>query len=143
LENRFAKVDQIGTGEFSVVFRVTERPQMTRSGTIRNPSSPNMSPQAFAVKRIPCNGFKDREQRLKEVEILKAIGSHNNVVRYMDSWEDNMKLYIQTEFCDFGSLDMFLAEYGNLGRLDPFRIWKILAEITLVRCSLSTTCCST
>jgi len=41
-------------------------------------------------------------------------------------------LFIQTEFCENGSLDLFLREYGNIERLDEFRVWKILVELTLV-----------
>jgi mitosis inhibitor protein kinase SWE1 len=49
----------------------------------------------------------------------------------MDSWENNGHLYIQTEFCEEGSLDGFLAQAGLKARLDDFRIWKILLELSL------------
>ncbi|KAI7052940.1 kinase-like protein, partial [Hortaea werneckii] len=39
-------------------------------------------------------------------------------------------LYIQTEFCENGNLKDFLFNTGFKGRLDDFRIWKILVELS-------------
>ena len=73
-------------------------------------------------------GTKARETKLREVEILKALSHSNHVVHYIDSWEQNGHLYIQTEFCSEGSLDKFLQVVGQAGKLDDFRIWKIFLE---------------
>ena len=51
----------------------------------------------------------------------------------IDSWEHHGHLYIQTEYCSEGSLDTFLKAVGQAGRLDDFRIWKILLETAQVR----------
>jgi mitosis inhibitor protein kinase SWE1 len=53
-------------------------------------------------------------------------------VQYIDDWEHNFHLYIQTEFCEEGTLDKFLANIGQVGRLDDFRIYKILQDLCLV-----------
>ena len=58
-------------------------------------------------------------------------------MEYLDSWENNGRLYIQTEFCENGSLSSFLANAGNKARLDDFRVWKILLELCLVSTTLS------
>jgi mitosis inhibitor protein kinase SWE1 len=44
-------------------------------------------------------------------------------------------LYIQTEYCEEGTLDRFLGHVGRGGRLDDFRIFKILQDLCLVSCS--------
>ncbi|KAK6520612.1 hypothetical protein TWF506_000863 [Arthrobotrys conoides] len=145
LEAKFARVTQVGAGEFSVVFEVeahlpllssqASSQLMTPENSSENGSPPNPTlilPRHYAVKRVQFHGQRDRDHRIEEVEILKSIGKHKNVIEYLDSWETsiNYRVYIQTEFCELGALDSFLSDYGNHGRLDPFRIWKIFTEIS-------------
>lgn len=129
LSSKFEKVEMIGTGEFSHVFRVTGKivPQ-----SLSTPKIP-LSDRVFAVKksRQPFQGMKDRERKLQEVNVLKALGNSDHIVHLLDTWEDKNYLYIQTEFCEEGSMDLFLSQVGCRGRLDDFRIWKILLEICL------------
>ncbi|KAI9675600.1 MAG: hypothetical protein M1817_000966 [Caeruleum heppii] len=135
LTSRFEKVELIGTGEFSQVYRVAETwPSPPTFG-----SSAGTSPRAsttdriYAVKksRHPYAGAKDRQRKLQEVAVLKALGQADHVVQMVDDWEDRNHLYIQTEFCEEGSLDLFLAQVGRKARLDDFRIWKVMLELSL------------
>jgi mitosis inhibitor protein kinase SWE1 len=89
----------------------------------------------WAVKRsrYPYAGAKDRQRKIHEVDVLKALGQSDHIVTFVDSWEEQGHLYIQTEFCEEGTLDVFLAQAGLKARLDDFRIWKILLELSLVR----------
>lgn len=141
LYSRFDKVDQIGKGEFSTVYRVTkyDNPESAfdHLGTT-TPSDRNRSPakgQVFAVKKSkhPYTGPKDRDTKLREVHVLQALTHADHVVKYVDTWEHNFYLYIQTEFCEEGTLDRFLGNHGRSGRLDDFRIFKILQDLCLVR----------
>lgn len=140
LNSRFDKVEYIGKGEFSSVFRVTATNHrqnalelLTGTPQSRFGRSPAKE-SVFAVKksRRPFQGPKDREAKLREVNTLQALTHANHVVRYIDSWELNMHLYIQTEFCEEGTLDKFLATVGRGGRLDDFRIFKVLQDLCLV-----------
>ena len=70
--------------------------------------------------------------KLAEVTALQALRGKENVVQLMSYWEENHHLYIQTEYCEEGSLDSFLKKVGDTGRLDDFRIWKIMIEIAQV-----------
>ncbi|PQE05766.1 hypothetical protein CJF31_00004521 [Rutstroemia sp. NJR-2017a BVV2] len=140
LVSRFEKVEMIGTGEFSQVYRVSQSAERASSFlfggstdspmTGRTPPTPQ-PPRIFAVKksRQPYQGLKDRARKLKEVEVIRALGQAENIVHYVDFWEEKNYLYIQTEFCEEGSLDIFLYQVGRKGRVDDFRIWKILLEI--------------
>ncbi|RDL37474.1 Protein kinase-like (PK-like) [Venustampulla echinocandica] len=145
LASRFEKAELIGTGEFSHVYRVTQpAPRILRASQSvyfgasrspfqgRSPQTP-MPERVFAVKksRQPYQGTRDRERKLQEVSVLKSLGQTDHVVHLIDSWEDNSYLYIQTEFCEEGGLDMFLSQVGRKGRLDDFRIWKIVLELGL------------
>ncbi|KAF7925901.1 hypothetical protein EAE99_005936 [Botrytis elliptica] len=140
LVSRFNKIELIGTGEFSQVYKVTQSAHKASTFmfgdsvdspmTGRTPPTPTPD-RVFAVKKSkqPYQGFKDRSRKLKEVEVIKALGQADNVIHYVDFWEEKNYLYIQTEYCEEGSLDIFLSQNGRKGRVDDFRIWKILLEI--------------
>ena len=62
-------------------------------------------------------------------------GQHPNVLAYIDSWEQDEALYIQTELCDLGNFATFLWEYGRVfPRLDEARVWKIIVDLSNVSC---------
>ncbi|KAK0726961.1 hypothetical protein B0T26DRAFT_764398 [Lasiosphaeria miniovina] len=138
LVRRFDTSEVIGKGEFSQVYRVVKSTipmsLFVDTPSKRTPSTPDYE-AVYAVKkvRLPAHGAKERESKLHEVAILKALGNSMHIVHYMDSWEMNGYLYIQTEYCTEGSLDGFLKAAGQAGRLDDFRIWKILFEIDQAR----------
>ncbi|KAI1104783.1 hypothetical protein F4804DRAFT_177935 [Jackrogersella minutella] len=134
---RFSKVEHVGKGEFSHVFKVTEvtQPRMVQQGyfstpTHRTPTSPS-SGKVYAVKKLtlPIQGRKDRALRRREVCVLENLVGCDHVLQLVNSWEENSCLFIQTEYCEEGSLDAFLSFVGVRGRLDDFRIWKIMLEI--------------
>jgi mitosis inhibitor protein kinase SWE1 len=140
LYSRFDKVNLVGKGEFSSVYRVTKSASLRASflsvfsGTPSRESPRSPEPDRyFAVKkaRKPFLGPKDRENKLREVRALQALTHADHVLRYVDSWEFDHHLYIQTEYCDEGTLDKFLSNVGRKGRLDDFRIWKIIHDVAL------------
>jgi mitosis inhibitor protein kinase SWE1 len=89
--------------------------------------------KVWAVKksRHSYSGAKDRQRKIQEVDVLKTLGHSDHIVTFVDSWEEQGHLYIQTEFCEEGTLDVFLAQVGLKARLDDFRIWKMLLELAL------------
>lgn len=137
---RFEKAEAIGKGEFSEVFRVTKytTPVLFTTSFATTPSrgTPNSEKtvKVYAVKksRFPYHGTKDRESKLREVSVLESLRNCDHVLHYVNSWEHNSHLYIQTEYCEEGSLDIFLKKIGATGRLDDFRIWKIMLELCQV-----------
>ncbi|PHH63002.1 hypothetical protein CDD81_6427 [Ophiocordyceps australis] len=135
LHERFDKVEQVGKGEFSTVYRVTKT-ELRYALAVGEDSSLSCSPaknQVYAVKksRHPYLGQRDRQIKFREVQALRAMRNSEHIVQYVDSWEDDDHLYIQTEFCEEGSLDKFLGNVGRGGRLDDFRIFKILQDLCL------------
>lgn len=140
LISRFERVELVGRGEFSQVYRVAA-PANTSPyhclfsfSATRSSSRSSLPERVFAVKksRHVYSGAKDRQRKIHEVDVLKALGHSDHVLSFVDSWEDHGHLYIQTEFCEEGTLDVFLAQVGVKARLDDFRIWKILLELSLV-----------
>lgn len=135
LTSRFQKVELVGTGEFSQVYRVSHPHDVSTPAVFSLPSNDSaaLPERVWAVKKSkqPYLGLKDRERRIREVDILKALTHSDHVISFVNSWEDCGHLYIQTEYCEEGSLDVFLAQAGLKARLDDFRIWKILLELSL------------
>lgn len=117
LETRFRNVEKIGSGEFSDVYVVEDRASSVK----------------YAVKRVRTsyNTAKERARRHEEVEILQQIGKHEHIIELHDSWEEAGHLFLQTEYCENGSLDVFLQDLGRTQRLDEFRVWKVLTELAL------------
>ncbi|OTA70406.1 hypothetical protein K449DRAFT_427933 [Hypoxylon sp. EC38] len=134
---RFGKVEFVGKGEFSHVYKVTETPhavRMIQPGFFSTPTHRTASPSSgkvYAVKKLllPMQGKKDRALRTREVSVLETLKGCDHILQLINSWEENNCLYIQTEYCEEGSLDTFLSFVGLKGRLDDFRIWKIMLEI--------------
>ncbi|KAH7325893.1 hypothetical protein B0I35DRAFT_347281 [Stachybotrys elegans] len=136
LYSRFDKIEQIGKGEFSTVYRVTTFGHLCAADAVSTTPGQDLSRsptkgQIFAVKKTKTAyiGPKDREEKLREARILKKLSHAEHVVRYIDDWEHNCHLYIQTEFCEEGTLYKFLSNVGRDGRLDDFRIFKILHDL--------------
>ncbi|KAL8668301.1 MAG: hypothetical protein Q9168_007068 [Polycauliona sp. 1 TL-2023] len=139
LTSRFDKMELIGTGEFSFVYRVKSAQDSNRNRgyfslprAAGSPLTP-LPDRVWAVKksRHAYMGPRDRQRKLQEARTLKALGSCDHTLQLIDKWEDKGHLYIQTEFCEEGSLDLFLDQVGRKARLDDFRIWKILLELSL------------
>ncbi|KAI8961004.1 hypothetical protein F5Y11DRAFT_367056 [Daldinia sp. FL1419] len=137
LMSRFGKTEFIGKGEFSQVYKVTEVAQsarMAQPSFFSTPTHRTTSPSSakvYAVKKLtfPIQGSKDRALRFREVSVLETLKGCDHILQLVNSWEDSGCLYIQTEYCEEGSLDAFLSFVGLKGRLDDFRIWKIMLEI--------------
>ncbi|KAF9774324.1 hypothetical protein IL306_007686 [Fusarium sp. DS 682] len=134
LSSRFDKVEQVGKGEFSVVYRVTQVDhQMTFGNLSTTPTTSPTKGRVYAVKKSKhaFQGPKDRDDKVREAEILRTLSHSEHVVQYFDHWDYNNHLYIQTEYCEEGTLDKFLGTVGQGGRLDDFRIFKILQDLCL------------
>ncbi|KAH0866718.1 hypothetical protein HID58_083929 [Brassica napus] len=82
----FHEIQQIGAGNFSRVFKVLKR----------------IDGCLYAVKYSTRKLILDSERRkaMMEVQALAALGFHENVVGYYNSWFENEQLYIQLELCD-------------------------------------------
>lgn len=96
----------------------------------------------FDAVYVLIDGY-DRLRLREEVDVLKHLfevasasgydASHPNVLGYVDSWEEDETLFIQTELCALGNFAHLLWEYGRAyPKLDEARVWKIFAELSAV-----------
>ncbi|EKG17785.1 hypothetical protein MPH_04964 [Macrophomina phaseolina MS6] len=129
LTARFENVKPLsGDGEFSQVFLVD---QPIGDPMATSPSSRTLA-KRWVVKKSkkPYTGVRDRERKMQEVEIIRALRGNEHIIEFTNYWEEHNHLYIQTEYCENGNLKTFLSETGDKARLDDFRIWKILLELS-------------
>ncbi|KAJ7680475.1 hypothetical protein DFH06DRAFT_1163176 [Mycena polygramma] len=119
-ERAFEEVDELGSGEFGKVIKVRSR---------------KGDDAEYAVKKSKrFEGVRHRLRLREEVEILQHLtcgGVQANVLTFVDSWEEDDVLYIQTELCALGNFARFLWEFGRVfPRLDEGRIWKIMVDLS-------------
>ncbi|KAJ1985427.1 mitosis inhibitor protein kinase swe1 [Dimargaris cristalligena] len=117
VDSQFVILDNLGSGEFSDVFKVQDR----ATGCM------------YAIKKtkFPFSGRKDRLRRLDEVQIMWALGAHPHCVQLFNAWEQQGQLYLQTELMDNSSLDRFLDDYGQHEPLSEERVWYIFSHVAL------------
>ncbi|MBW0477101.1 hypothetical protein O181_016816 [Austropuccinia psidii MF-1] len=120
-ESEFDVVETIGIGEFGEVFKVRQ----------------DLTGKVFAVKRAKrtANGPKALGRQFEEVDILRRLTQGPNrsefIIQLHDSWQDSNRWYLQTEYCENGTLERFLELIARLqDRLDEERIWKITSELS-------------
>lgn len=142
-ESEFVHEEELGAGSFGEAYRVASI----------NKKSPSGQPKMYAVKRSkPYEGTRHRLRLLEEFDILRHLtttttprrsrsislswpsapveGPNVNVLHFVHGWEQDSRLFIQTELCELGNLSDFLFEFGaKYNRLDEPRIWKILSEV--------------
>lgn len=128
LTARFGQSSSFGVGEFSQVYKV-EKPLHDNAAVGQRETGQTHSVWAVKKSRRPYTGNKDRARKMREVHILKQLRGHEHIIELVDDWESKNHLYIQTEYCENGNLKDFLAQAGFKGRLDDFRIWKIMLEL--------------
>lgn len=136
LAERFHEVKQLdgGEGEFSTVYKVSKP---VKTSPLRSPAGS----QVWVVKKTkkPYTGAGDRARKMREVEILYGLQGNDHVLGIKTHWEFESHLYIQTEYCEGGNLRRYLDTVGFNSRLDDFRIWKILLELSMVSLFLNLT----
>jgi mitosis inhibitor protein kinase SWE1 len=128
LTARFGSSTSFGIGEFSQVYRV-EKPVRNNFSTSQGSTGHAHSMWAVKKSRRPYTSNGDRTRKMREVQILEQLRGHEHIIELVTNWEAKNHLYIQTEYYENGNLKDFLAQAGFKGRLDDFRIWKILLEL--------------
>lgn len=120
LRIRFQQVKPIHESDFSFVYHVS---------SINPPTE-----TVYVVKMLKKNAakFTGKERHLQEVSILQRLQACPFVVNLVNVWSYNDNIFLQLDYCENGDLSSFLSELGLLQVMDPFRVWKMLFQLTQV-----------
>lgn len=89
----------IATGAFGEVFKCTNL----------------LDGMAYAIKKTKKTIYKSHEYFIrKEVYAHSVIGRHTNIVSYFTAWHERGHIYIQTEFCNGGTLECMIHESDHV-----------------------------
>lgn len=104
---------QLGEGSFGVVYKVRCR----------------WDNRWYAVKEAhhKFRGERDRQMRLQEVAKHERLPPHPHCVRFVKAWEEDYRLYIQTELCHC-SLATYAEENHNI---PEHVVWQYLVDLLL------------
>lgn len=95
----FMMDDFIATGGFGEVFKCTNL----------------LDGIAYAIKKTKKSIYKSQEYFIrKEVYAHSVIGRHPNIVSYFTAWHEKGHIYIQTEFCNGGTLERMIHESDHV-----------------------------
>lgn len=125
LYEQFNNVQVIGEGQFSKVYQVTL------------PDTGNK----YAVKSVNPNKNNPKARIIQEISLLAEISKTTSndqdgkeyIIDFISSWKEMDTFYIMTNYYENGNLDKFLEEQiiSKKKRLEDWRIWKILVELSL------------
>ena len=109
----YQKIKRIGTGTFGDVWKVKSK-HVFGSEDIE-----------FVMKEIRCC---DQDGNA-EIEILKQC-SHDNIVQYVESFDEEEKISIVMEFCRGGDLMQFIEKRKPNNYLSEFKVIDFFKQIT-------------
>lgn len=95
----FRMDDFIATGAFGEVYKCTNL----------------LDGITYAIKKTKKAIYKSQEYFIrKEVYAHSVIGRHPNIVSYFTAWHERGHIFIQTEFCNGGTLERMIHESDHI-----------------------------
>eukprot|EP00798_Chlamydomonas_sp_ICE-L_P022983 gene22983-30171_t len=106
--------EKIGAGSYGIVYKVIRK----------------VDGMTYAMKAIDLQGMsrKEQEECIRETRVLSSLDS-NYIIKYYDSFLEQGKLYIITEYASNGNLHDFIKKQPD--ELDEDLIWKLFLQILL------------
>lgn len=106
--------EKIGSGSYGIVYKVIRK----------------VDGITYAMKAIDLQGMsrKEQEECIRETRVLSSLDS-NFIIKYYDSFLEQGKLYIITEYASNGNLHDFIKKQPD--ELDEDLVWKLFLQILL------------
>jgi len=115
---------ELGRGEFGVTHRVVDL----------------VSGEAFACKKIAKTKLRteiDVEDVRREVQIMRHLPRHPNIVAFKEAYEDRDAVYLVMELCEGGELFDRIVAKGHYTERAAANVAKTILEVCKVRSFLS------
>ncbi len=119
IEARYELGRELGRGEFGITYLCTDRE--TRD--------------TFACKSISKKKLRtavDIDDVKREVEIMKNLPKHPNIVTLKDTYEDNDAVHIVMELCEGGELFDRIVARGHYTERAAAAVTKTIVEVVQV-----------
>ncbi|KAK3444054.1 hypothetical protein EUGRSUZ_A00262 [Eucalyptus grandis] len=119
IQDRFEFGKELGRGEFGITYRCTEL----------------VTGEAYACKTISKSKLRteiDVDDVRREVEIMRHLPRHPNIVSLKEAFEDRDAVYIVMELCEGGELFDRIVARGHFTERDAVTIARTILEIVSV-----------
>ena len=119
IEARYALGRELGRGEFGITYLCTDRE----------------TAETFACKSISKKKLRtavDIEDVRREVEIMKHLPEHPNIVTLKDTYEDDDAVHIVMELCEGGELFDRIVARGHYTERAAAAVTKTIVEVVQV-----------
>ena len=113
--SKYEPKDVLGKGISSVVRRCVEK----------------ATGKEYAVKIVEYNGPGFKESTLKEIEIMRLIGGHPNIIDIHDTFESDSFVFIVMELCPNGELFDYLTQVVRLSEKKTRQMMRSILESVL------------
>lgn len=120
IEETYELGNELGRGEFGVTYVCTEK----STGDV------------YACKSISKKKLRTRvdiEDVRREVEIMKHLPKHTNIVTLKDTYEDDKAVHLVMELCEGGELFDRIVARGHYTERAAAGVTRTIIEIILVR----------
>lgn len=114
--SKYELKDVLGKGISSVVRRCIEK----------------STGKEYAAKIVEYNKPEEKDQTLKEIEIMKLIGHHPNIILIHDTFESDSFVFIVMELCPNGELFDHLTHVVRLSEKKTRVIMRSILESVLL-----------
>ncbi|KAM1221197.1 hypothetical protein ACFX13_009098 [Malus domestica] len=116
IEQRYELGRELGRGEFGITYLCTDKD----------------SGEKFACKSISKSKLRtavDIEDVTREVEIMKHLPKHPNIVSLKDTYEDDHAVHIVMELCEGGELFDRIVSRGHYTERAAAAVTKTIVEV--------------
>ena len=123
--DRYQFGKELGRGEFGVTHRCVD----LKTG------------EAFACKKIAKSKLRteiDVQDVRREVQIMRHLPSHPNIVSFREAYEDKDAVYLVMELCEGGELFDRIVAKGHYTERAAANVTKTILEVCKVRTCM---CC--
>lgn len=86
----------------------------------------------YACKIVEYNSPSERDQTMKEIEVMRLIGSHPNIILIHDTFESDSFVFIVMELCPNGELFDYLTQVVRLSEKKTRMVMRSILEAVSV-----------